>query len=86
METMMEPGKRKLTPNERERLKMSRELLRGRFKEWPEEREHWLAEMVDGRGFLWWEPGEKSREVFEQWDKIHEAARRNVEEFGGGQV
>lgn len=74
--------RRTLTPNERERLKMSRELLRGPYKDWGAEREDWWQRIEAGEPFYYWAPGEAAREAFELHDRVYLAAVRNVEEFG----
>ena len=74
--------KRTLTANERERLKMSRELLRGPYRDWAAEREEWLQRIDSGEAFYLWAPGKAAREAFELHDRVYLAALRNVEEFG----
>lgn len=74
--------RRTLTPNERARLKMSRELLRGPYRNWASEREEWFMRIESGEAFYLWAPGEAAREAFELHDRVYLAALRNVEEFG----
>lgn len=71
-----------LTRNQRERLKMSRELLNGPYRNWAAERESWRQRIEAGEPFFHWAPGDAAREAFELHDRVYLAAVRNVEEFG----